>query len=111
MSITIDQFHEALNRGWDERLRGSGADIAIPALGLAGEAGEVVEHYKKHIRDGAPIFRKHSLALELGDVLHYWCRLVYLAGFTPSEIMELNEAKIAARRAAKISLAAGNGGW
>ena len=30
----------------------SNADIIIPLLGLAGEAGELLSEYKKHLRDG-----------------------------------------------------------
>ena len=102
-SRTIEEFSTALNDHWNTRLRGGESDISIPALGLTGEAGEVVEFFKKHIRDGASIARNEALALEFGDVLHYWCRLVYLAGYTPAEIMELNERKLAARRLAKLS--------
>lgn len=100
--MTLDEFSRNLNARWDAKLRDNPVEnIAIPALGLVGEAGEVSEHFKKHIRDGAPIEGNMSLAFELGDVLHYWCRLVKLTGYTPAEIMSLNEAKLEARRAAK----------
>ncbi len=48
--------------------------LAYPALGLAGEAGEVAEHAKKAIRDdGGTISdeRRAAIAKELGDVLWY----------------------------------------
>lgn len=99
---SLELFSGKLNANWDARLRPTNSEnIAIPALGLVGEAGEVSEHFKKHIRDGAPIVRNEALALELGDVLHYWCRLTYLAGYTPQEIMRMNEEKLTARRALK----------
>jgi NTP pyrophosphatase (non-canonical NTP hydrolase) len=99
---TLQQFSDRLNAIWDARLRENPAEnIAIPALGLVGEAGEVSEHFKKHIRDGKPIVDNIELAYELGDVLHYWCRLAKLAGYTPGEIMSLNEAKLAMRRKAR----------
>ena len=44
------------------------AKITYPALGLAGEVGEVCEKIKKHIRDGK-ILDKEELKKELGDVL------------------------------------------
>lgn len=74
--------------------------IAVQALGLAGETGEVIEHFKKHIRDGAPLHTT-PLKLELGDAFHYWMRLVQAAGFTPSEVMAANIQKLEARDLAK----------
>jgi NTP pyrophosphatase (non-canonical NTP hydrolase) len=102
MSKSLQDFSDKLNARWREKLRENDVEnIAIPALGLVGEAGEVSEHFKKHIRDGHPIQRNFALAEELGDVLHYWCRLTALAGYSPSEIMQINEDKLEARRAAK----------
>lgn len=98
---SIQNFSNRLNDIWNEKLRGDIADVAIPALGLVGEAGEVSEHFKKYIRDGKPIVDNIELALELGDVLHYWCRLVYMSGLTPALVMAMNEKKLAKRRAMK----------
>lgn len=110
---TIESFSATLNARWDASLRANPTDnIAIPAMGLCGEASEAAaevmmasgrasEHFKKYIRDGAPIVANLALAYELGDVLHYWCRLVHLTGYSPSEIMHLNEVKLEARRAAR----------
>ncbi len=44
--------------------------VNYPALGLAGEVGEVSELIKKSIRDNAPLDIQ-KLKLELGDVLWY----------------------------------------
>ena len=52
--------------------------LTYPALGLAGEAGEVAEHAKKAIRDdGGDISqeRRAAMAGELGDVLWYLTQL------------------------------------
>lgn len=69
----------------------------IAALGLAGEVGEVIEHLKKHMRDG-----KHpgdALKLELGDVLHYLTVLAGAYGWTLDELAQANIAKLEARDA------------
>lgn len=39
-------------------------------LGLCGEAGEIIEKYKKSVRDGHPM-DTDDLIKELGDVLYY----------------------------------------
>jgi NTP pyrophosphatase (non-canonical NTP hydrolase) len=52
--------------------------LAYPALGLAGEAGEVAEHAKKAIRDDAGALteeRRAAMSKELGDVLWYAAQL------------------------------------
>ncbi len=98
----LGEFRAWLDRRWANG--GWGGDpaknITIQALGLAGETGEVVEHFKKHIRDGAPL-HTHELLLEFGDVLHYWCLLVQAAGFTPAEVMRANVQKLELRDARK----------
>lgn len=47
-------------------------DIIVPLLGLAGEAGELLSEYKKHLRDGkAHQLFKDKISEELGDLLWY----------------------------------------
>lgn len=50
----------------------AGIDLVVPLLGLAGEAGELLSEYKKHLRDGdSHLLFKERVAEELGDLLWY----------------------------------------
>ncbi|MDR0975386.1 MAG: nucleoside triphosphate pyrophosphohydrolase family protein [Christensenellaceae bacterium] len=71
-------------------------EIVYYALGLAGETGEVVEHIKKHYRDGREI-DKEAIKKELGDVLWYIAGFSHVLGFDMSEIAEANVKKLKAR--------------
>ncbi|TYK72025.1 nucleotide pyrophosphohydrolase [Comamonas sp. Z1] len=50
----------------------TGADLVVPLLGLAGETGELLSEYKKHLRDGdSHLLFKARVSEELGDLLWY----------------------------------------
>jgi NTP pyrophosphatase (non-canonical NTP hydrolase) len=50
----------------------AGTDLIVPLLGLAGETGELLSEYKKHLRDGkSHLLFKDRVAEELGDLLWY----------------------------------------
>jgi NTP pyrophosphatase (non-canonical NTP hydrolase) len=66
------------------------------ALGLNGEAGEVAEKVKKHIRDGKEL--DEDFAKELGDVLWYLTRLVDELDADMSEVAESNLDKLFDRK-------------
>jgi NTP pyrophosphatase (non-canonical NTP hydrolase) len=75
--------------------------LAYPALGLAGEAGEVAEHAKKAIRDdGGTISeeRRTAMAKELGDVLWYVAQLASELGLELDEIATANLEKLLSRQ-------------
>jgi NTP pyrophosphatase (non-canonical NTP hydrolase) len=75
--------------------------LAYPALGLAGEAGEVAEHAKKAIRDDAGTIseeRRGAIARELGDVLWYVAQLSSELELDLSEIAEGNLQKLLSRQ-------------
>jgi NTP pyrophosphatase (non-canonical NTP hydrolase) len=49
-----------------------GVNLIVPLLGLAGEAGELLSEYKKHLRDGeSHLFFRDRISEELGDLLWY----------------------------------------
>jgi NTP pyrophosphatase (non-canonical NTP hydrolase) len=50
----------------------TGTDLIVPLLGLAGETGELLSEYKKHLRDGkSHLLFKDRISEELGDLLWY----------------------------------------
>lgn len=80
--------------------------LIYPALGLAGEAGEVVEKVKKLLRDDdlpadcedaiSALSRKQreDIALELGDVLFYITAIAADIGFDLDEVATMNAEKL-----------------
>lgn len=74
-------------------------NLAIMALGLCGEAGEVSEPIKKQIRGSKPVDRE-ALALELGDVIHYATAIANHFALDMETVLGLNVAKLEARAAA-----------
>ncbi len=75
--------------------------LAYPALGLAGEAGEVAEHAKKAIRDDAGSVsqeRRAAMAKELGDVLWYVAQLASELDLELDDIAQGNLDKLASRQ-------------
>lgn len=81
-----------------------GDTFVYPTLGLTGEAGEVADKVKKHIRDRGitkpsqlTTEQKNELAKELGDVLWYVTQLASELGLELNEIAELNIEKLYSR--------------
>ncbi len=78
------------------------ASVTYPALGLAGEAGEVANQVKKIIRDDAGQVtpeRRAKILDELGDVLWYAAALASDLGASLDEVAAANLEKLAARAA------------
>ena len=75
--------------------------LAYPALGLAGESGEVAEHVKKSIRDDAGAVsseRRQALAQELGDVLWYVAQLATELDLDLEDVGQGNLDKLLSRQ-------------
>ena len=66
------------------------------ALGLAGEAGEVVDDIKKRIFHGREVPMEHT-AEELGDVLWYIANIATQCGLKLEDIVAQNVDKLLAR--------------
>lgn len=85
--------------------------LAYPALGLAGEAGEVAEHAKKAIRDDAGKIsdeRKSAMSKELGDVLWYVAQLATELGLDLDDIAGQNLEKLLSRQARGVLSGSGD---
>ena len=77
-----------------------GANFAYPALGLAGESGEVADKLKKVIRDNDGVLTdsvRDAVAKELGDVLWYVAVLAHELGYDLNTIAKNNIDKLASR--------------
>ena len=75
--------------------------VLYPALGLAGEAGEIVEKIKHIWRDkGMKIEEsdKTEISKELGDLLWYLAQVATEFGLDLDDIASLNIEKLASRQ-------------
>ena len=75
--------------------------LIYPALGMAGEAGEVANKVKKLIRDGPdkrPDTWREDIASEIGDVLWYCAALADDLNLTLGMIAAQNLAKLQKRK-------------
>ena len=72
------------------------ASLAVLALGLAGEAGEVVDLVKKHIGHGHEL-DKAKLCAELGDLQWYLAMIALYTGCSLSAVMTENVEKLRRR--------------
>jgi NTP pyrophosphatase (non-canonical NTP hydrolase) len=85
--------------------------LAYPALGLAGEAGEVAEHAKKAIRDDAGKVsdeRRAAMSKELGDVLWYVAQLATELNLDLDQIANQNLEKLFSRQARGVLSGSGD---
>jgi NTP pyrophosphatase (non-canonical NTP hydrolase) len=77
-----------------------GSEFTYPALGLAGEAGEIANKLKKVVRDNGGILTdqvRQSVSDELGDVLWYIAQLATEMGTDLNTVAQKNVDKLASR--------------
>ena len=65
-------------------------------MGVAGEAGELIDAIKKHTVYGKPLDRTNVIE-ELGDLRFYMQALQNILGITESELLQHNADKLAKR--------------
>lgn len=98
--LTFDEYQRLAGRTALYPGRDDDKLATYPALGLAGEAGEVCEHIKKAVRDDGGRLsdeRRQALRKELGDVLWYVAALASELDLQMGDIARANVDKLADR--------------
>jgi len=72
------------------------SDIVHAAMGIGGEAGEVVDIIKKHVYYGKMLDRTKVLE-EMGDILWYTNLMIHLLDSSWGEVFEMNIKKLEKR--------------
>ncbi len=101
--MTFDEYQkQALTTAYTSEKNKDLMSQTIWAMGVAGEAGEVVEKWKKIVayKDGVVSQEdKDELAKELGDVVWYIAVMADSLGLSFDEIMQRNVDKLKSRKA------------
>lgn len=92
-------LREVINKTWNYAGRCDTREKQLlnAVLGLAGEAGETADIYKKELFHTAGKDRQEEKLSELGDVMFYLTKLIQLEGFTVAEVLAYNRKKLASR--------------
>lgn len=98
--MDIDSYTEFTDRVWQppkhtEFVRDE-LELAICALGVTGEAGEVADLLKKYFHYG--IFDEDKLVKELGDVYYYLARICKHFDIKVSHVLAANQNKLSDRK-------------
>jgi len=90
--MNLDEYQDAsrrtLNVDWPER-----EQMANAVMGLAGEAGETADLFKKYLYHGHPL-AEESIIDELGDVLFYVAAVATLNGISLDVVAQYNVNKL-----------------
>jgi NTP pyrophosphatase (non-canonical NTP hydrolase) len=101
-------YNEVIVTTWNAagRCETSKDDWMNAALGLAGEAGEVVDQLKKFFYHAPkpPSETSQKFLLEMGDVMYYWNKLRVMQKLTLAEILDANKNKLFERYKVKTDV-------
>lgn len=92
---SLDAYQEFASKAIRHESDGKNLLIGF-ALGLGGEAGEVLDDIKKREYHGRDIPIEHA-AEELGDVLWYVANIANQLGYKLSDIVKMNKEKLTKR--------------
>lgn len=73
-------------------------NVLHAAVGVAGEAGELLDAVKKHWAYSKPLDRENVIE-ELGDLEYYMCLMRSVLGIARHEVLQANADKLAVRYA------------
>ncbi len=92
--MNIDQYQDEAIKTEQKPKVESGGEV-LPFLGLAGETGELLNEYKKYLRDGSGRARfRDRLKEELGDLLWYLADAAAKFDLSLSSVASSNLAKV-----------------
>jgi len=74
----------------------SQCELLHAAIGIAGEAGELLDAVRKHVFEGKPLDRENVIE-ELGDLEFYMMAAMMNVGVLRPHLQELNMAKLSKR--------------
>ena len=111
--MTFDQYQQkALTTAYtNPKYVDTLMDKTIWVMGISGEAGEVVEKWKKIVaykKGKITKADKEELKKELGDVVWYIAVLADSLGLSFEEVMQLNVKKLADRKKRNVIKGAGD---
>ncbi len=93
--MTINEYQKlamtTCNKDMDQREM-----LINGAMGLCGEAGEVIDLIKKHLANRTPLDLEHTKK-EMGDVMWYMAELATVLGFSLEEVLVSNIEKLKKR--------------
>lgn len=96
--IDVPRLAEVFSKAMEEI---GDTQIAYAALGLGGEAGEVLEKIKKLVRDDEGFMtpeRQDALKKELGDILWYLAEVATQARLDLNDVAQANLDKLRSRQ-------------
>ena len=104
------KFNEYQKKAYETLINKDRDNLVYFTMGVAGEAGEVVDKIKKVIRDADGVLSdedKKEVAKEMGDVLWYLSQLSGYMGYDFADIAQINLDKLKDRQ--KRGALAGSG--
>ena len=90
------QTYKIIRKSTEINLDNRDQKIAMLCMGLAGEAGEMVDYFKKVLFHNHP-FDKEKCINEMGDMMWYFVGLIDLFNLDISEILQNNIDKLQKR--------------